>query len=81
MGLAIYDVHTIESTAENVPIESAPRTPTVFQFTREARMTLLDFISQIGGLLGLFMGFSVISFVEVFYWFSFRLVRTRSDPM
>ena len=42
-------------------------------------MTLLDFISQIGGLLGLFMGFSVISFVEVFYWFSFRLVRTRSD--
>ena len=58
-----------------------PRTPTVFQFTREARMTLLDFISQIGGLLGLFMGFSVISFVEVFYWFSFRLVRTRSDPM
>ena len=42
-------------------------------------MTLLDFISQIGGLLGLFMGFSVISFVEVFYWFSFRLFRTRQD--
>ena len=35
--------------------------PTVFQFRRANRMTWIDFISQMGGLLGLFLGFSLIS--------------------
>ena len=40
-------------------------------------MDLLDYISQIGGLLGLFIGFSVISALEIFYWITFRLVRNK----
>ena len=47
----------------------------VLQFTRQARMTLVDYISQMGGLLGLFIGFSFISGVEIVYWFTIRLAR------
>ena len=48
---------------------------TAFMFVRQPRMTVIDFISQIGGLLGLCMGFSFVSFVEIFYWFTFRLAK------
>ena len=40
-------------------------------------MGLLDYISQIGGLLGLFIGFSVISAIEVVYWITFRFARNK----
>ena len=36
-------------------------------------MTPLDFISQMGGLLGLFLGFSLISGIEIIYWFTVKL--------
>lgn len=49
--------------------------PTAFQFEKSARLTLLDYISQIGGLLGLFIGFSVISGIEIIYWLTFRLAK------
>ena len=45
----------------------------MFQFQRSLRMTSIDFISQIGGLLGLFLGFSLISGIEIVYWFTLRL--------
>ncbi|XP_055320679.1 pickpocket protein 28 [Sitodiplosis mosellana] len=35
-------------------------------------VSFTDFLSNIGGLLGLFMGFSVISFIEMFYFISIR---------
>ena len=38
-------------------------------------MRLIDFVSQIGGLFGLCLGFSIISFIELFYWISIRLCR------
>lgn len=47
--------------------------PAVFQFRRSLRMTWVDFVGQIGGLLGLCIGFSLISGVEIFYWFTLRL--------
>ena len=40
-------------------------------------MGLLDYISQIGGLLGLFIGFSVISAIEIVYWITFRFARNK----
>ena len=46
---------------------------TAYEYVRESRMTYVDFVSQIGGVLGLCMGFSFISFVEIFYWFTFKL--------
>ena len=38
-------------------------------------MTPVDYISQIGGLLGLFIGFSLISAIEILYWLTFRFLR------
>ena len=32
----------------------------------------VDFIASLGGLFGLFLGFSIVSFVEIFYWLSVR---------
>ena len=48
--------------------------PTCFEYIRWARMTIVDFIAQIGGLFGACIGFSFISAFEIIYWFTFRLV-------
>lgn len=37
-------------------------------FTKEELMGFTDFLSNTGGLLGLFMGFSVISLIEIMYF-------------
>ena len=47
----------------------------VLQYIRQERMTKVDYISQIGGLLGLFMGISFISGIELIYWATVRLTR------
>ena len=49
--------------------------PTAFEYLKEPRMTLLQFIAQMGGLLGLCIGFSFISGIEILYWFIIRFVR------
>jgi hypothetical protein len=33
----------------------------------------IDFISNCGGLMGLFMGISLLSFVEIFYYFLYLI--------
>ena len=38
-------------------------------------MTIINFISSLGGVFGLFLGFSLISFIEIIYWFCVVLVR------
>ena len=50
-------------------------TSTVFEFSRDQRMTMVGYISQLGGLLGLFMGFSFISAFEILYWCTIRFTR------
>lgn len=47
---------------------------TIFQYSRERRFTFVSLISQIGGVLGLFLGFSLVSIVELIYWFLFGLL-------
>ena len=37
------------------------------EIIREEKITLIQFIGSTGGLLGLFLGFSVVSLVEIFY--------------
>ena len=49
--------------------------PTAFVYERKARMTWVDFISQMGGLFGLCMGFSLISFIEIGYWLTIRMAK------
>ena len=51
-------------------------TNTVFEFSRDQRMTMVGYISQMGGLLGLWMGFSFISAIEILYWCTIRLARS-----
>ena len=38
-------------------------------------MTVVGFISSIGGLFGLCLGFSLVSLYEIFYWFVVKLGR------
>ena len=50
-------------------------TPTVFEYITEERMTVLGYVSQMGGLLGLCLGINFISIVEVVYWFTIKVLR------
>jgi len=40
---------------------------------RKKQFNELDFLSFVGGILGLFAGFSALSFVELIYWFTIRV--------
>ena len=42
-------------------------------------MSLSDKLSWVGGMIGLFMGFSVISGVEILYWIFFKVVFHKKD--
>ena len=48
---------------------------TILQYKRSQRLTLVGMISQIGGLLGVAMGVSFISMVEIVYWMTIRFFR------
>ena len=48
---------------------------TALQYSRELRMTPVGFISQVGGLMGLCLGVSFISLIEMVYWFTIRFLR------
>ena len=39
------------------------------------RMSPVDFIASVGGLFGLCLGFSFISFVELLYWLIIKTVK------
>ena len=48
---------------------------------RKQQFDMLDFFSYFGGLLGLFAGISILSIVEIIYWFTIQLLRCRSDSI
>ena len=43
------------------------RDPFVKRIVREEKISIITFIGSVGGLLGLFMGFSVVSLFEILY--------------
>ena len=45
------------------------------EFFRQPKTSVIEFISQFGGLLGLCMGFSFISVLELIYWLTLKLFR------
>ena len=45
----------------------------VIQYVRQPSMTMENFLGQVGGLLGLCIGLSFLSIVELFYWMTFRI--------
>ena len=54
------------------PIELHSR-PVTTEFLSSPRMTPFDVLSSVGGILGLFMGFSILSGIELIYWFTVGL--------
>ena len=55
------------------------KTPSVIEFNTSVRLTWIDFFSAIGGLLGLCIGMSIVTFIELF-WLGFRLVANYIRP-
>ena len=45
------------------------------ELERSIRMGPVDFIASLGGLFGLCLGFSIISFLEIIYWAATGLCR------
>ena len=44
------------------------QSPFITTIIRDRAMSLTDFVANTGGLFGLFLGFSFISFFEILYW-------------
>ena len=49
------------------------QTPYVTKIKRDVSMTFTSFVANTGGLLGLFVGFSFISGIEMLFWFFYGL--------
>ena len=49
--------------------------PHIIRYAKYSRMSLADFLSQTGGSIGLALGISMLSIVEMIYWFTVRLSR------
>ena len=45
------------------------------EMERSISMGPVEFVSSLGGLFGLFLGFSIISFLEIIYWATVQLAR------
>ena len=67
----VYDAYALDIAMVNFYFDKS----TVLCYKRGQRMTEIDFISQMGGLLGLGLGCSFISIVEFLYWMTIRLLR------
>ena len=40
---------------------------------------MYDYVYQVGGLLGLFLGCSILSMIELVYWCTFRVGRNAGN--
>ncbi len=45
----------------------------IVQYVRDELYSVTDFIAASGGLIGLCMGFSLLSGAEIIYWFTVRM--------
>jgi hypothetical protein len=52
--------------------------PYVSKYVTEEKITEISFVGGVGGILGLFLGFSFISSVEVFYVFCCKLIALKT---
>ena len=50
---------------------------TVSKYEKGNRLSTFEFLVQIASTLGFYMGISVLSLVEIIYWFGFRLFERR----
>jgi len=62
-----------------VAVYFEPDQSVITKITKDAKMTWSDKISWIGGNMGLFTGFSVISSIELLYWIWFKVIFHKKD--
>jgi len=72
-NLEAMDIKHHENSTEGI-IKIRFKENEIISMERIQRFTIFDFLSYIGGLLGLFAGISVLSLFEVFYFFTLRLI-------
>ena len=58
-----------------IQLWSYPSSDCYSEYERSPKMTTTDFLASLGGVFGLFLGFSLISFLEIIYWFGAVLIR------
>ena len=46
------------------------------EMERSIKMNPVDFVASLGGLFGLCLGFSIISFIEIIYWIAAGVIRS-----
>ena len=51
---------------------------TALELVKTPKMSIVDFLSQVGGILGLCVGISLISAIEIIYWLSIKLANKTS---
>ena len=51
------------------------------EFERSIRMGPVDFVASLGGLFGLCLGFSIISFLEIVYWIIAGIYKASFEKM
>ena len=51
------------------------------EMERSIKMNPVDFVASLGGLFGLCLGFSIISFIEIVYWVAAGVIRTVFSKM
>ncbi|XP_049870120.1 pickpocket protein 28-like isoform X2 [Pectinophora gossypiella] len=70
---AIHNTSTYYSSLNISKIELYFKEPRFVSMRRSELFGVTDFLANCGGLLGLFLGFSILSAVEIFYFLTFRL--------
>ena len=51
------------------------------EMERSVNMNPVDLVASLGGLFGLCLGFSIISFIEIVYWVAAGVIRTIFSKM
>jgi hypothetical protein len=71
-----YLISLIFSNSDNntVSISIKFREKEFFPYRKFLRFNFFDFLSTVGGLLGLFAGISFLSLIEIFYFFTLRII-------
>jgi amiloride-sensitive sodium channel len=66
--------HKFSTQSDEISINLRVNTEDAILFRRYQQFTFSDVVSYVGGLLGLFAGISMLSIVEIFYFFLIRPV-------
>ena len=69
-------VHKYNAYDEDIAtVEIFFDTPSILYYNSQHRLTWINFLSSIGGILGLCIGISIVTFVEIFWMVSQLVVK------